>query len=254
VTTLVERYDRAARTWHNQISKLGYLKAYGDLVDHAQSQFSACRHHRALRVLDAGAGTAGFALAFARAFAGPSDLCLLDPSPKMLDAARTRLFGEGIAAQCVTGDVSGLKSMSGNFDVVLCGHVIEHTTDPADSIRCLHQALAESGVLLLSVSKPHWCTRLLRLKWGHRSFDENQVAGWLRDAGFATVETFAFASGPPSRTSHGYIARKHGVPATRVLSCELPTSLAPPDRGNSQDGRTLEPYGSDVVWSRKCRR
>jgi ubiquinone/menaquinone biosynthesis C-methylase UbiE len=196
---LAARYDAAAKGWQGKIAPLGYPAAYVELVQQP-GRLDAAQ----LDVLDAGAGCADFSSAFVRGQGAPKSLTLLDISADMLKAAGKRL---DVEVTCVTGDIESCEA-SQAFDVILCAHVIEHCDEPLAALKVLHRALRPGGWLLLVASKPHWCTALIRLIWRNKAFHPEKMRGLLLAAGFEQVEAKGFNSGPPSRTSMGYIAKK----------------------------------------------
>ena len=185
-------YDGAAKSWQGGIEKLGFPAAYDDLIRAANPPTGG-------RVLDAGCGSGALAEVFLNrtGHAGPLDL--LDLSPQMLAVAGARLPG----ARLIEGAVGDETAADTDYDVVLCAHVIEHTPDPQASLRWLHNRLRPGGMLILAVSRPHWCTTLVRWRWGHQSFAPNRMVGMLKAAGFAKAQHRHFPSGPPFRVSCG---------------------------------------------------
>ena len=69
-------------------------------------------------------------------------------------------------------------------------------------------ARAPGGRLVLALSKPHWCTALVRWRWGNAAYTPDHAKTMLAQAGFTHITAHPFPSGPPSRVSHGYIARR----------------------------------------------
>lgn len=208
---LVARYDRAAAGWQRRIAQLGYPAAYAHLMARALAD-----GRPAGAVLDAGTGSGAMARALvAQARGGVTRLVLLDPSRPMLDEAATALrarvaggaAGEVEAArvETVLGAI-GSKGVADRFDTVLCGHVIEHLDDPLAALAWLRDRLAPGGRLVLAVSRPHWCTALIRAVWGSRAYPPARVCAMLRQAGCTGISVVPFPAGPPSRTSCGYVA------------------------------------------------
>lgn len=196
--TLSQSYTAAAPGWQARMDALGYLAAYRGLVDaHAPTG--------APRVLDAGCGAGDFAAAWRAVRGDPSALTLLDPSPGMLARAMAR---HGLGAMRPVGVAGTLDTLSDlpEQDVILCAHVIEHLADPVRGLRQMRAALKPGGLLLLVVSKPHWCNRLIWLRWRHRSLPPVAVRSMLTGAGLTLCSDHGFLKGPPSRTSHAYIA------------------------------------------------
>ncbi|MFV2052482.1 class I SAM-dependent DNA methyltransferase [Aliiroseovarius sp. YM-037] len=194
-------YNRAAKGWQAGIDRLGYAESYQALADRA------LQHHPITtteHVLDAGTGTGALARAFAEQADVPPRFDLLDLSPDMLtEAARTVPNTE----RCLEGPL-GTPKVTAQYDRVLCGHVIEHTDDPVASLSWLFDRLRPGGGLILAVSQPHWCTALVRWRWGNAAYRPDEVTAMLTDAGFDRTTVCPHASGPPSRISCGYLATR----------------------------------------------
>ena len=168
-----------------------------------------CR--RSLSVLDAGAGTGAFALALLGWLARVSprtdvDIDLFDSSQAMLGEAIRNLARDGYRARGLCQFIQLLSAPIPTYDIVVCGHVIEHSKTPARDLSVLKSLLKPSGILFLVVSKPSWLTVLLQLRWQHGAFSEPAAKMLLRDAGFRCAGSFSFPKGPPSITSLGLMA------------------------------------------------
>ena len=200
---LAKRYDKASPGWRRKINALGYPAAYGEFFEQS---VGADAESATWQVLDAGTGCGDFAKAFVDTVGAPEAITLLDISRAMLDRAEI-LLGEyvpRVESRC--GTVEELDSVR-TFDAVLCAHVIEHCGDYRKALAALARSLKPGGRLLLVASKPHWCTTLIRLLWRNKAFHPKTMCSLLTDAGFEQIQTVAFPSGPPSRTSFGYAAR-----------------------------------------------
>ncbi|MEM9761586.1 MAG: class I SAM-dependent methyltransferase [Pseudomonadota bacterium] len=180
---------------------LGYYDAYLGLLSSMNFRAPASN-----RVLDIGCGTGAFAEAWV-AIQGPSQsLSLLDPSPKMLRAASAALRVRGVAAEEFATTTQAFRPDE-PFHCLLAAHVIEHADDPVAMLRDFRRYLGEDGRLWLVVSKPHWCNAIIWFKWRHRAYGPDRVREMLDQAGWAVDMEYAFPSGPPSRTSRGYLAK-----------------------------------------------
>jgi len=187
------------------ICKFGFVDAYGYLLDTAAADGVRPDSGRP-RVLDAGSGTAAFALAFAHRFR-KCEIDLLDLSGEMLTRGAETLRTEGLVPGLICGDVRSLPDRPQRYDIILSAHLIEHVENAGAVLSALRAALAPGGLLVLVVSKPHWCTALVRLRWGHRAYRPAEMTALLSASGFDNIRTVRFPSGPPSRLSAGYIAR-----------------------------------------------
>ena len=205
---LAALYARFADRWHMSISKLGFPAAYADLMAHD----AACRRQGGTtapqKVLDAGTGSGAMADAVLGQYPAPATLVLLDNSDAMLAQARARFEGYGGALHSVNADMRSDALPRAAYDTITSAHLAEHTPDPAAILQTFCDMLVPGGVLVLALSKPHWCTAIVRWRWGHKAFRPDQVIAMLRTAGFEAIDHVPFASGPPGRISCGYRAVK----------------------------------------------
>lgn len=195
------KYDRAAPAWGDKMRLLGYYDAYLGFL--ASQTFRAPDGNR---VLDIGCGTGAFADAWA-AIQGPEqDIALLDPSEEMLARADALLNRRGVTA---TRHADMLESHhpARPYDCLLAAHVIEHVPNPTDALSAMRGLTEPGGHLWLVVSKPHWCNAIIWFQWRHSAYRPESVRGFLESSGWALEAEYAFPSGPPSRTSRGYLAR-----------------------------------------------
>lgn len=196
---LASLYAQFSHRWHSDITCLGYPAAYDELMAALPASTSAPT------VLDAGCGTGALAQAWLKTNQPHSDLHLLDSSADMLSQARGNL--SQVPKTSFHQDILGSTAIpEDSCDLLLSAHVIEHLDTPQDGITWFASRLRKGGHLALSVSKPHWCTALVRWRWGHKAFTPAQVQNMLAATGFSNIQTVPFSKGPPSRTSCGYIA------------------------------------------------
>jgi 2-polyprenyl-3-methyl-5-hydroxy-6-metoxy-1,4-benzoquinol methylase len=202
---LQQIYNRAAAGWERGINALGYPEAYRDLCQQALQQQPA-RHPE--RVLDAGCGSGAMAAALLHHTPLEPTLHLLDLAPEMLQQAAASL---PIATRLHQGAVGGdpLHDEPA-FERILCAHVIEHCPTPLPPLRWLFDHLAPGGQLVLAVSRPHWCTALIRWRWGNAAYRPQTICRLLGEVGFTDITVHPHAKGPPARTSCGYLARRPG--------------------------------------------
>ncbi|MCK0169280.1 class I SAM-dependent methyltransferase [Jannaschia sp. S6380] len=198
---LTLRYDAASTLWADKMRLLGYYDAYLGFLSHWAGRAADIRS-----VADVGAGTGAMAEAWTAVNGPDVDLTLIDPSASMLASGAFALGRRGIEVRRIAAPLSPL--MVAPQDAVLAAHVIEHFADPVAALRDMATLLRPGGQLWLVVSKPHWCNAIIWLQWRHRTYDPDRVARLLDAAGFDLEDGYAFPSGPPSRTSRGYLARK----------------------------------------------
>lgn len=203
---LAARYEAAAPRWGRTLERLGFPAAYRRMVDEALRRLPL--PDGPLAALDLGAGDGALAEALAVRLGPRLDLTLIDLSPAMLRAAEARL-GRG-RARLVVGDLANAPLPPGTVDIVAAAHVLEHLAEPERVLERVAAALKPKGIVLLAVSRPHWCSRLVRLLWGHRLFTEDDLRAALERAGFTEVQCWPLAAGPPRRLSRAYAARRPG--------------------------------------------
>ena len=199
--TLNQRYDAASSRWGDKMRTLGYYDGYlGFLSAHGH------RGSPEAEVIDMGCGTASFAEAWVAVNGPPRALTLVDPSSAMLARGKAALAVRGVEARTVESLLGRTTNLAA--DDVLAAHVIEHCPDPVQAVRDLAALVRPGGRLRLVVSKPHWCNAIIWLQWRHRTFSEDEVRCLVEEAGLDIEASYAFPSGPPSRTSRGILARK----------------------------------------------
>lgn len=200
---MAELYDGAASGWQAGIDRLGFDAAYQNLINCALDYQPAAPNER---LLDAGTGTGAAARMFAIQ-SGRSDSLfdLLDPSREMLDQAKQNIPG---TTRAVVGMLGEPTIPERAYDRLLCAHVIEHCPDPQEQLKWLFTRLRPGGTAILAISKPHWCTALVRWRWGNASFGPDRVRSMLQTAGFKDIQICPHPNGPPSRVSCGYLARR----------------------------------------------
>jgi ubiquinone/menaquinone biosynthesis C-methylase UbiE len=101
----------------------------------------------AVRVLDAGGGSGGFAVPLAQL---GHDVTVVDPSPDSLAALERRAAETGTSERirAMQGDAAGLPALvpAGSFDLVLCHSVLEVVDDPGEALAAITQSLRSSGI------------------------------------------------------------------------------------------------------------
>jgi SAM-dependent methyltransferase len=222
--TLVDQYTQAAPRWHAAVRDLGYLAAYAELIASADTLLRRTQQmHPFSRALDLGTGTGAFALSVAGWHRAKLDL--LDPSAAMLGIAARQLGEQGVMTEVICDSIEALAHAPRRYWLVICSHVLEHVADVQRALGMMRDVLEPGGVLLLVASRPHWCTALLQVRWRNESWDEHQMCEMLDAAGFQPAQTVRFRSGPPSRTSAGYITCR-ALDTDSTPGCSHPTADA----------------------------
>jgi S-adenosylmethionine-dependent methyltransferase len=109
-------------------------------------------------VLDAGAGTGGYALALLQ---GGHHVCLLDFAPEMLDIASERIRAIDPALldraefYCLPIEQAAERFPDAPFQAVLAHTLLEYLDDPWDALASLIRVLQPGGLLSLLIVNPH---------------------------------------------------------------------------------------------------
>jgi ArsR family transcriptional regulator len=122
----------------------------------------------------------------------------IDSSREMLSIARANLEREGLAnVQVRLGDLYQLPLADRCFDVAVIHHVLHYMEDPVDVLAEAARVLRPGGRLLLADFAAHH-VETLRSEHAHRwlGFADEQVAAWLRDAGFEADAPIHLAGDP----------------------------------------------------------
>lgn len=201
---LISRYEAAAPGWGRRLAQLGFPAAYRAIVSEAVRRLPVPAGK--LTGADLGCGDGAFAEALLDVLGGRLSLTLLDASAAMLRAAEARLGPRKTRMiQCELGQ-SDLPP--DGHDLVSAAHLVEHLPDLHGALLLMARLLRPGGVLILTVSRPHWCSRLVWVTWRHRRYSEAEVCAALARAGLTEIQCWEPQSGPPRRLSLAYAARR----------------------------------------------
>ncbi|MCJ8299869.1 MAG: class I SAM-dependent methyltransferase [Pseudomonadales bacterium] len=149
---LVSRYDRVTANWHASLQANHCISGYQQVIDEAINCFQLDLVSAPLSVLDAGAGTAGFSLALSKRLHSELAFDLLDPSPAMLNIAQQQLHNRGYSCKLIHGKINVLQHSRKRYDLILCGHVIEHCADGHAALQTLFRLLSDNPIIIPAVS------------------------------------------------------------------------------------------------------
>ena len=136
--------------------------------------------------LDLASGTGDIAVAIARVFPA-AQVTALDASPRMIDAANTRLASHDrdVSARVTTmlGDMSATALPPASMDLVTAGYGVRNVPDPAQAVREMARVLRPGGVLVtLDFYRPTFPPWRALLLW-YLSVAGNAVGWWWHRAG-----------------------------------------------------------------------
>jgi ArsR family transcriptional regulator len=186
-----EFFDRHARQWDELARTLLPVPEYQSLLLE--------KIPKTVTVLEIGIGTGGLLAELAGRVAS---VIGVDHSPAMLDETRQRLSAEGIeGVELRLGEMSHLPLPDASVGCVVANMVLHHAADPLAVLSETHRVLSPGGLLVIADLARHEreaAREQLADQW--LGFDETELSGWLRTAGFADVvcERIGGASGQES--------------------------------------------------------
>jgi len=175
----LEFFDRHARQWDELARALlpvpEYRQALLELVPEAST------------VLEIGVGTGGLLSELTRR---ASRVIGVDHSPAMLEEARQRLAATGVeGVELRLGEMSHLPLPDASVGCVVANMVLHHAAEPAAVLAESRRVLTPGGLLIIADLARHEreaAREQLADQW--LGFEEDELAGWLANAGFVKRE------------------------------------------------------------------
>jgi len=173
-----EFFDRHARQWD------GLARTLLPIPDYRERLLALVPEGGT--VVEIGVGTGGLLAALA---ARAVRVIGVDHSPAMLEEARRRLTAAGLAGiDLRLGEMTHLPLPDRGADCAVLAMVLHHAADPPAVLAEIRRALVPGGVLVLADLARHereLARERLADQW--LGFGEEELAAWLRAAGFAQV-------------------------------------------------------------------
>jgi ArsR family transcriptional regulator len=173
-----EFFNRHARQWDDLARTLLPVPEYRDRLLAQVPEGSA--------VVEIGVGTGGLLPALA---ARGARIIGVDHAPAMLDEARRRLDLAGLTGiELRLGEMTHLPLPDASAGCVVANMVLHHAADPAAVLTEIRRVLAPGGVLILADLARHereTAREQLADQW--LGFGEEELAGWLHEAGFGDL-------------------------------------------------------------------
>ncbi len=194
-THLAQVYNQLANSWSRRLDRLRYPEAYRGLFQRLVQRGVFDALAPSANVMDAGIGTGAFSVAMVDVVGRNIRVHGLDVSQEMLLQAGRALGHKGVSARLHCGTSAELPAWkTGRFDMLISGHMLEHSHAPQEEIKRLAQLLKPGAPLLLVVTREGWAYRLLSLKWRLQGFTLRQLASWLLAADCVEVEPVEFGA------------------------------------------------------------
>jgi SAM-dependent methyltransferase len=201
-----EFFDMHARQW-DELART--LLPVPDYLERLMAHVPAGK-----RVVEVGLGTGGLLPSLAAKSAG---VIGVDHSQVMLDEARRRLAVAGIAGVDLRlGEMAHLPLPDHSADAALLNMALHHAADPLAVLIEIRRVLVPGGALLMADLARHereWVRERLADQW--LGFDEQELSGWLKAAGFTrvSIERVDAAAGQESvLLVHGHTDRLTAAP------------------------------------------
>ncbi len=169
---------------------------------------------------DLGCGTGSLAAVVAPHVAR---VLAVDGSDRMLEAARRRLQPHA-NVEVHAGELEALPIPSETLDVGFLTLVLHNVAEPVRALREVSRSLKERGRIVVVDMLPH-SREEYRLEMGHvwQGFSPDELAGWLREAGFAQLRVIPLAVTEGARG-----------PALFMATGVKDSHTVPPDGAHSQ--------------------
>ena len=183
-----EFFDQHARQWDDLARTLLPVPDY-------QEQLLAMVP-QGKKVVEIGLGTGGLLPGLA---AKSASVIGVDHSPAMLAEARRRLDSSALGdIELRLGEMTHLPLSDNCADCAVLNMVLHHAADPPAVLSEIRRILVSGGLLVLADLVRHereWVREQLADQW--LGFEEDEVKGWLKSAGFEAikVERIAGAAG-----------------------------------------------------------
>lgn len=195
IDTLRSLYDASADQWHDNLARLGQIHDY-QLLFKRQVVHNRTRHlDQTSRILDCGVGTGAFSAALLASIDQPAHISGIDISYPMLTHARQSLKNRCTTLDLRWGDIRRLPFADNSFDAVIFAHVLEHMSDPIETLNEMTRVLKPGAPLIGSVTRKGLGQHLLSLRWHNRGYTANQLNSFLQTTEFEAVKSFDYGTG-----------------------------------------------------------
>jgi 2-polyprenyl-3-methyl-5-hydroxy-6-metoxy-1,4-benzoquinol methylase len=170
------------------------------------------------RFLEVGCGSGRWLVYFHRTFGYQVTGC--DYSEASCRLARRQLEAAGVPGTVLQGD---LFALTGGYDVVRSGGLVEHFTDPKSVLEKFVTLLAPGGTLITTVPNLAGLSGLYQRWWKPETFTTHRVVTlgeltrWYDELGLKKIEARAYGSIVPERFPHKAFQSAHPQ-LPRVLS------------------------------------
>ena len=139
-------------------------------------------------------GTGAFSLALLDSIEQPTHVAGIDISQPMLTHAQQILKNRCNTLDLRCGDIRQLPFANDSFDAVIFAHVLEHMTEPVETLREMVRVLKPSAPLIGSVTRKGLGQALMSLRWQHCGYTASQLNLFLQAAGLENAKTFDYGT------------------------------------------------------------
>ena len=194
IETLRSRYDASALQWQDNLIRLGQLDDYQLLFKSEVVSKHLSHLDQTSKMLDCGVGTGAFSLALLDSLEQPIHVSGIDISSHMLTEAR-RVLGDRCNSLALRReDISHLPYADESFDAVIFAHVLEHMTDPVDTLQEIVRVLKPGAPLIASVTRKGFGQLLMSLRWQNRGYTSRQLVSFFQTVDLEEVASFDYGA------------------------------------------------------------
>ncbi len=216
IETLRSMYDSSADQWHDNLARLGQLHDYHLLFNNETVRTHLSHLDHTSHILDCGIGTGAFSLALLENINQPMHISGVDISSPMLTHAQQILENRCQTLDLRCGDIRRLPFADESFDAVIFAHVIEHMSEPVETLREMVRVLKPGAPLTGSVTRKGLGQAFMSLRWQHRGYTASQLDLLLQAAGLETRQSFDYGIGWSKRMCIAIIGVKPKMEAEAI--------------------------------------
>ncbi len=199
---------------------------------------------------DLGCGTGQLSEALAPFVSG---VVAVDASRAMLAAARKRLQTVS-NVELRAGALEALPTADGELDAAVLSLVLHYTVEPAAALAEAARALRPGGKLLIIDMLPH-DREEYRARMGHvwLGFGREQLAEWLREAGFDNVHHHALSADPAAKGPALFVASARRAADTIARTSSASKQATRQERHSRAKSRTTRAHAARTPQHHRSR-
>ncbi|MDX1958281.1 MAG: class I SAM-dependent methyltransferase [Leptospiraceae bacterium] len=204
-------YSKAAKTWHDSVSRLGFMNAYENLFMTLKNEGELDKLKPNSNILDAGIGTGALSVSLLNVFQQELEIHGVDICEKMIRKAEKNLRVKNQNNFLRISSAENLSYPNESFDLIISAHLIEHYSNPVGIIQELSRVLKKDGLLIIITSKLGKLNGFHSLKWRYNSIPKETIHNIMNSSGIGSIKEYSLDSQKfflPNQMSMAYLGRK----------------------------------------------